>query len=518
MRQLSQAGSRANASAGARAFAVILAAAAIAPAVAPAPLMAQPGGVASACNIDPNSPKELALVSLKFGQARAATDPAQRKAALMQVMKELETKPERFAKNPAGYNYTLSQALAAWAVEPGIGFTPTRGAIGLANNPTATYDIVASMDTAFKAIETAAPACAADVVQLRQNDVWLALTRKALDASNSQQLDSADYYAMRSLVLSNVSPYPHYVMGNVANARGDKKAAVGHWKQVVQVAGTDTSYRELKHSSTYYIGMTQLEEAAKLSGAEKQAAAREAASNLKVLLEGSETGDTPNIMNAMADALTLAGDSAQLNTVYAPMLATPDKYNDFSLTMGGVLATRGNKTDDALKLFDAAVKKNPTSRDALRNLAATYYAKENFKAMFDPTAKLVAIDPNNFDGWMMYAYASQGIAQATKVPAEKKMWTDSLVKYRTLAEALPAKVEVTQFQRATGNATLLLTLEQQAAAAGTYSVTAEFLNDAGAVVATDTQSVGPIAKGKTAQVTLKGTGAGITGYRYKPIK
>jgi len=30
--------------------------------------------------------------------------------------------------------------------------------------------------------------------------------------------------------------------------------------------------------------------------------------------------------------------------------------------------------------------------------------------------------------------------------------------------------------------------------------------------------VGPIEKGKTARVTFKGTGAGIVGYRYAPIK
>lgn len=515
MRQLSQAGSRA----GARAIAVMLAAAAIAPAVTPAALMAQPGGVAAACNIDPNSPKELALVSIKFQSGRANQDAAQRKAAMMSVMKELETKPERYAKNLAGYNYVLSQTLATWGVEPGIGFTTTRGALGLATNPTESYDIVAHMDTAFNAIVAAAPTCAADVAQLRQNDVWLALTRKALDASNAQQLDSADHYAMRSMTLSTASPYPHYVMGNTANARGNKKAAVNHWKAVLTAAGTDSTYRDLRNSSTYYIGMTQLEEAAKLSGAEKQTVAREAAASLKELLSaGAPNGDTPMVMQSLADALMLAGDSAGVSTVYAPLIASPDKYSDIALTMGGVLATRANKTEDALKLFEAAVKRNPMSRDALRNLAATHYAKENFKAMFDPTAKLVALDPNNFDGWMMYAYAAQGLALATKVPAEKKMWTDSLVKYRTFADALPAKVEVTQFSPGASGATLQLNVEQMKAAAGTYSIVAEFLNSEGAVVGSDTQSVGPIAKGKTAPVTFKVTGAGIMAYRYKAIK
>lgn len=497
------------------ALAVSVAATALAPVV----LQAQPGGVAAACNIDPNDPKDLALISIKLQGARSQQDPAARKTALQGVMRELETKPERFAKNPVGYHYTLSQTLSALAVDPTIGTMPTRATLGVPGTPTDTYDVIAKLDESFKAIAAGAPECAADVAQLRQNDVWLALTRRSLDASNNNQLDTADYYAAQSLRLSTSSPYPHYVMGNVANARGNKKGAVAHWKQVVSTAGTDSTYKDIKNSSMYYIGATQLELAATLTGAEQKAAAAEAAASFKSLMEATgETADTPSILQSAADALKLAGDSAAVPGVYAALLASPDKYNDFTHTMGGVIATQANKLDDAIKMFEAAVQKNPMARDALRNLAATYYAKENFKAMFEPSTKLVAIDPNNYDGWMMFAYGYQGLAQAEKAPAAKKAYTDSLVKYRTLAEGMPAKADIVNFQRGTANATLVMSLEQMAAKAGTYSVTVEFLDANGAVVGSDTQSIGPIEKGKTAQGTFKANGAGIVGYRYKAIK
>ncbi len=487
--------------------------------VVPEAVVAQPGGVAPVCNIDPNSPKELALLSLSFQKARAAATPEDRKKGLMAIMKELDTKPERFAKNLSGYNYTLSQALVMWAVEPGVGFMPTRGTLGLATNPAEAYDLVAHLDTAFNTIVATTPSCANEVVALRQNDAWLALTRRALDASNTGQLDSADYYATRSLRLSKESPYPHYVMANVSNLRKDVPAAMGHWKEVIRASGSDTSYRELKNSSLYYLASSQLEAAQSAKGEEQKAMAREAAVNLKALLALAPDGaDAPNTMNSWSEALNLAGDSASVPTVYAALLAAPGNFSDFALTMGGVIATRANKTEDARALFEGAVAKNPAARDALRNLAATYYAKDEFKKMFDPTAKLVAIDPNNFDAWMMYAYAAQGIANSTKVPAEKKAWTDSLVKYRTLADGLPAKVEVTTFQRATASAQLTLSVEQQAAAPGTYSITVEFLDPKGAVVGTDTQSVGPIKKGEKKDVTFKAAAPGATAYRYKPLK
>ena len=495
------------------------AAALVATSVVPATATAQPGGVAPACNIDPNSPKELAVLSLTYQRARSAATPDIRKKALSDIIRELDTKPERYAKNPAGFNYMLSQTLSLWAVEPGVGFVPTRGTVGFVTTPDQPYDIVSHLDSSFTAIVTALPACTNEVTQMRQNDAWLAVTRRALDASNSGQLDSANYYAMRSLKLSKESPYPHYVMANVANAKNERAAAMGHWKAVIATAGTDTTYRELKNSSLYYLSTSQLEAAQALKGDEQKAMAKEASANFKTVLAVNPDGqDAGNTMSSWAEALRLAGDSASVGQVYAPLLAAPANYSDFTLTMGGVIATRSNKLDDARTLFEAAVVKNPAARDALRNLAATYYAKDQFTKMFDPTAKLVAIDPNNFDAWMMYAYAYQGLSNGTKVPAEKKALVDSLVKYRTISDGLPAKVEITNFQRASGTAQLTLAVEQVAAKPGTYSVTVEFLDAKGSVVGSDTQSVGPINKGETKNVTLKASAPGIIAYRYKPLK
>jgi tetratricopeptide (TPR) repeat protein len=500
-----------------RARATALAATSLASlALAPATIAAQG---ASACNIDPNSPKELALVSIKFQQARASQNPDQRKTALMAVAKELDTKPERYAKNPAGYNYVLSQLLGMWAVEPGIPLVTTRGALGFQANPGETLDIVNAMDAAFKAIGAADPACAAEMANLRQNDTWLALTRKALDFSNANNADSANFYAIRSLTLVSDNPYPHYVMANVANAKGDKKAAIGHWKAVVKTAGTDTSYRDLKNQSAYYIAATSFEMAQSATGADKQAAAREAAAGFEAMLAADPgSADAANYLSAIVDSYTLAGDTAKIAGVYAPLIAEPRKYNDFALAMAGVIATRSNKADDAIKLFEGAIQVNPYSRDALRNLAATYVGKNRHKDALPVAMKLLEVDPNNYDGWMIPAYAYQGLAQAEKTPAARKPLNDSILKYQGAADALPVKVDVANFQRSSKDATLVLELEQVAAAGKKYDVVVEFIDNTGKTLATETQSVDPIAKGQKKQVTFKATAPGITAYRYKPVK
>lgn len=483
----------------------------------PATLTAQPGGVSATCTIDVNQPKELALQSLSFQQAKAATAPEQRKKLLTQMIKELDTKPERYAKNATGYQFMLSEVLKMWAIEPGIPAAPVRSTLGFVSAPTDPIDLVVAIDAAYKAIVAAAPACEADIKAQRQNELWLAQTQAALSASSAGKLDSAEYYAKRSMLLSD-GPYAHYVLANVSNQRTDKKGAMMHWKHVVDRSGSDTTYRELKNSSMYYMAMTQLELASAAQGADQQAQARDAAGYFKALIAASpDSPDVANHFNNWAEALTLAKDTANMPTVYADMLANPGKHSDIVLAVGGVVATRANRTDDALKLFEASVARNPNSRDGLRNVAASLYAKDRFKDMFGPSAKLVAIDPNNYDGWMMFAYASQGLAKNVKLPAEKKAWTDSLVKYQTIAEALPVKVEVAGFSRGSSEATLTLALEQ-ITPTGSYTVTAEFLDQAGTVVGTATAPSGALKKGDRKNVELKASAPGIYAYRYKPIK
>ncbi len=491
-------------------------------ALAPAALSAQPGGgVAPQCTIDQNNPKELALMSLKFQSARSAPTPEARKKALRDIVKELDTKPERFAKNPGGYNFTLVQALTIWGVEPGLADAPARSELGFITNPAEPYDILVNMDVAYKAIVAAVPACEAEITGMRMNEVWLAATKAALDASNAGKLDSADYFAKRSMLMSATNPYPHYVMANTANARNNRAVAIMHWKHVVKYAADDTTYRDLKNSSMYYAAMSQLEDAQAKTGAEQVTVAREAAEGFKALLTATpDNPDAPNLLLSWADALTAAKDTALIPTVYTPLL-TQASATDIALATAGVIATRANKSDDALKLFQAATVKNPFNRDAQRNVAAAHYAKDQYTLMFEPTRKLVDLDPNNFDGWMLFAYAAQGLAKAAqtaKKPIEVRAWTDSLVKYQTYAEALPVKVDVTSFDRRKDMATLILSLEQVAAKDGQYSITAEFLDLAGAVVATTTEAAGPIKKGETKSVTIKATGAGIMSYRYKALK
>jgi tetratricopeptide (TPR) repeat protein len=469
--------------------------------------------------MDANSPKELLVANLAFQRAAGAADPAARQAALKQTMKELTNKPEKFReKNVTGYNMVLAQTLSLWIADPTTPVVTTRGAIGATDMPEASIDLVKTVDESLKAIVAASPACAADVRTMRQSEGWLAMTRKALDLASGDP-DSATFYAQHSLtLLPENNPYPFQVLGIAAQKKGDLVGAVNQWEKAVEASGTDSSYADIRQSSLFYVGLYTLAQARELSGDEQKARLTKAVAAMKTFMTDYPTvSDAPTIMQGLGEAYLTMGDTASVPSVYAPLLATPASYSDYALTMAGVLATQADKTDDAITLFEAAIAKNANQRDALRNLAASYYAAKQYDKMAKPLDALVAIDPNNYDAWSLYAFAAQGRMQAATAAPEKKKWTDSLIAYAAKADSLPVKVTVDEFERKAESVSFSVSLEGVAdkPKANTFSV--EFLDASGNVVSSASQEVEPITKGERKQVRLEAQGAGIVAYRYKPL-
>lgn len=503
---------------------VLPAAATLAIAASAAPLgntlVAQPGGVAPMCEIDTNAPRELLVTSLSFQRAAGAADPAARATALKQVMKELTTKSERFRpKNPLGYEMMLGQVLSLWIADPSTPVVTTRGAIGAIDNPTAEINLVEAANAAFAAITDSAPGCASMVQQLRQSEGWLAMTRKALDLSGSDPAEAAKYAQYSIALLPDNNPYPYQVLGIVAQRNGDVDAAVTNWQKAVDASGTDSSYTDIRQSSLFYLGMYTLQRSREFSGDEQKARLERAVASMQTYLNDyGKSADAATVMQGLAEAYVSLGQTDKVPGLYAAMLATPAEYPDYSLTMAGVIASQADKPKDAIVFFETALSKNPNQRDALRNLAASLYADKQYEKMFPSLDRLVALDPNNTDAWTMYAFAAQGLAQGTTAPAERKKWTDELIRYNTLADTLPVKVQVDEFERRADAVVFSVTLEGNSAKPQANTLAVEFLDISGNVVTTASQEVAPIAKGERKSVRLEASGSGISAYRYKPLR
>jgi tetratricopeptide (TPR) repeat protein len=435
-----------------------------------APVAARAQQPASTCEIDQNKPASLPKATLVLARVGSATASADKQKALREAVKTLSE--EKKADNPIGRDWMLAQALIYWAAEPGMSGEVKRGDLGFTTSPEQTVDVLASIDSALTRIAAAKPGCASQVAQLRQSQAWLNQVNAGIQALNSQKFDSASYYARRAMLANPNSPYGHYILGTVAVQQKEYPAAEQHYQALFQTAGSDTSYKELVSSANSNMDFIRAEK-----------------------------------VRAMVDA----GQFEQV-------LAQASTLGDLVLTQAGVSAIQANKTADAAKLFEAALAQNPYQRDALNNLAATYYNMNAYDKIVPLVERLVAVDPGNPDNYMFAAFAYQGMGKAAaKTPAKAKLYTDSLLLWKGRADKLPAQVTFTQFTRAPEKTTIVGKVKGIAANAGPFTLKFEFLDAKGNVVGSQAATVPAITKDQTADFKVEIDKGGIVAFRYAPI-
>lgn len=485
------------------------------PALLVATFFALPASAAAqgACAIEEGRPAELARATLAL--TLAGTEKANK-----QLRDAVKAVGEQGAKidNQAGRNLVLGKLLLAWHGQPGITSAVTRGDIGYTSNKTAPIDLLAAADSALSAVEKSNPECAAEIAEVRRGDPWRASLQAAIAAHGAGQLDSAEILTRRSMVIDRTTPYPYQLLADIAQQRHDTADAIRHWREVLAAAGKDSIYEEPRRQANYNLGglLGGLAEGAK--GAEQAKHARESAEYYRAYLAGtSENPEDGGARNRLADMLTLAGDTAAIPSVYADLLANPARYNDMHLVQAGVIAVKADRSADASKLFAAALERNPHDRDALTNLAASYYGSGEFAKMPPVIERLVALDPNNPDALTLYVYAYSGLAKAEKSGPKRKAFTDSLVAYNDRVEKMPTVLRVTQFARGSARAVLSGSIENRSKATKSFNVAFEFLDKDGKVVTTQDVAVDGVAAGASKEFSVTVPQGGIVAFRYKPI-
>lgn len=487
-------------------------AAALAFGVAAAPsLLAQ---AAPACDPTANTRGDIAKAQFSMTRAISAGDKGNPTRDLQEVLRLADNGTD----NPTARNYLRGEAYILLLMQPNAPAVVQRSTLGLTSNPTGTIDLVVAADSSFSIVEKAMPECAANITQWRQQKPWLSTLNGAISALNAGALDSAEVLAKRSLVLDRHAPYAYSVLGSVAQNRKNMAAANDYWKQTLAAAGTDTVYADVRTKTLYEIAAAASDAAEAQTGAAKRATAKDAIKAWQNYIA------VANSDLLLADAIdqasrmyTAAGDSASIPTLYAPLVANPAKFGEISLVHAGVVATRNGHQPDAIKLFDAALAQNPYSRDALNNLAATYIQNNEFPKAFPLIDKLVAIDPSNPDNPLLYAFAYQGLYKGTKDKKLQKIYTDSLVYFNNKSENAPVKLVVTEFTRRPDQTLLGGTIQNRGTTPKTYTVNVEFLDKNGAVIGTETTTVGPVAPKASGAFKITTAKGGAYGYRYKPI-
>jgi tetratricopeptide (TPR) repeat protein len=469
---------------------------------------------AQQCDPTANTKGDIAKAQFSMTRAISASEKGNPLRDLQDVLKLVENGTD----NPTARNFLRGEAYIIYLMQPNSQAVVQRSALGLTTNPTATVDLYAAADSAFSVVEKASPECVPLIAQWRQQKPWLNALNGAISALNAGQLDSAEILAKRSLVLDRRAPYAYSVLGSVAAQRKNSAAAQEYWKQALAAAGTDTTYADVRTKTMYELASAASDRADAASGAAKRAAAKEAIKPWQDYL--AVANNDLLLADAIDNASRMymdAGDSASIPGIYAPMLANPSKYGEVTLVHAGVVATRNGRFADAGKLFDAALQQNPYSRDAINNLAATYIQNNEFSKAFPLIDRLIALDPSNPDNPLLYAFAYQGLYKGTKDKKLQKIYTDSLVYFNAKSENAPVKVLVNEFTRRPDQTTLVGTIENKSATSKTYTLNIEFLNKSGAVVATETATVGPVAAKSKGTFKITSAKGGAYGYRYKPV-
>jgi tetratricopeptide (TPR) repeat protein len=449
-----------------------------------APVRAQQQtAAATTCDVDQNKPGSLAQAVFTITRVQATTDTAVKNKALREVIKKVSEDPKAAKENAVGAAFTLAQAYTMLAQDVRLANNATRADLGLSG--AGPVDLLKLVDSTVKVVEAAKPGCAETGLQLRQF-AWRNVINAALTSLNEQKLDSAEYYATRAAIVVPESPFSHHILGTVAMNKKNFGAADQHFGRVIALAETDTSLKDLRAAAEQNIQSARF---------------------------------------SQAITLTEAGN-------YDALVADAAKFGDLALTQAGVSASQASKHEAAAKLFTAALGQNKLQRDALNNLAATYMQLKQFEPMLPIAQRLVEIDPANPDNYLFLAIAYQGIANASKNPAQKKAFTDSLLKYNRLSGEMPVKVTFTEFTRGEAKSSISMNVENLAKAAAparagarpaaaataapkTFSLRIEFLDKSGAVVDAQDVSVGPVAPGETKPVKIEVPKPGVQAFRYK---
>ena len=473
---------------------------------------------AQECEIDEGRPSEVARALVSVTTASSAQRPDQKVRGLQQAVKQLTDNAARIEQaNAAGRNFVLGKAYVLWMQQPDIGHKATRGQLGFSSSQQDTVDLLLAADSAFDAVTRLMPQCATMLEDWRQQQPWVELVNGAIQMINANQLDSAETLVRRSMILSEVNPYGPNLLATIAQAKGDFKTAIEMRRKTIELAQGDTTYDELRYESMYNLGALLGREAEEATdAAQKTAMAREAATLFQQFVAAQP--NSPQAVSAragVANMMMMAGDTSAVTTMYADQIANPRNYSDMQLVQAGVVAARAEKAADAAKLFEAALTVNQYNRDALYNLAASYWALNEFDKMFPLLTRLLQLDPSNPDNLRLVAYGYQGKQKAVTDAAQRRVLTDSIVKYVEQAEGLAQNVVVDDFSRGTTESSLGGRILNKGTTAKSFRLTVEFLNAQGQVVGTQEANVGPVNANAAGTFNLQVQQPNVVGWRYR---
>lgn len=392
----------------------------------------------------------------------------------------------------------------------------TRGETGFTlGDKKAKHDLFMALDSAFNKVETLQPGCV-DSTNAYRERVYTVVYNKARDLLKAKSYDSAIVLARRSLVAAPKSPNPINLIANAYFEKGDMPGYRAALARVTTLPGNDSVTVDIRLNAIKNLAVMSLNDAREKTGDTQKALTQDAIDRFHEYLK-IRPGD-PEVTSGLSGALLLMGDTVAARQITEQMLSHPEQYSGNALFGAATAAYNSSQYDNAIKFYEAGLKKNPFHRDALFSLVSTLIKTQDFDKAINLMPRVLALDPSNQRNFQQMASALQGAMRATNDAARKSRLTDSILMFMAQRDSEPTWAAVTAFEVKGDSIALTGEMHNMTSAPRSQQIDFEFLNAEGAVVAKASENVKDVPANKAMLFTMSAKGPGVVAWRYKPFK
>jgi len=364
---------------------------------------------------------------------------------------------------------------------------------------------VMGADSAFTKAEGYEPECAADIKKLRRV-AWVALVQPATQFLENKATDSAVALLRLAQTIYRDEPNAMYVLGIYHSNERQLDSAIVYFKQAADVSAKNPDLTEQRNKSTFNMAVL-------LNNAGRYPEAVEAWRQYTAWMPDDVDGK-----KGLAQAYRGAGMPDSAMAIEAQLVSAAGTGGELDATAStgdlfsyGVNAFNAKDYDAAIKAFSIIHQREPGNRDAVFNLANSYYARQDTAQLIMAAQKLVEIDPMN-------EYALKLLGEGYRLGGK----TDELVEIVTQIEASPFNLDVKTFTRTDDGASIVAQaigreakdIEGRKLKVNPTVLSFEFLAEGGQVVVSQDVTVPPLEAQAVHDVTVKVEGPGIVAWRY----
>lgn len=397
---------------------------------------------------------------------------------------------------------------------------------------------LAGADTSWTRAEALADEnCKVELARRRRNE-FIPFNNAAVQAIQDQQGDSAIRAFQNGLKIYRGDPAVYITIGTLYLQQEREDSAVAYFRK-----GALSS----NEPRTLAIRSTALFNAARLLQRARRWEQADTVYREYIRIQPNDA----EARAGLANVLNSMGRRAEATAMYDSMLASADSLTSFDLFDIGVALFRQAQGDTAAadstrqhemyhkaaRAFELGLGKNPNLRDALYNLTNTYLALNDTALALNAARRLVATDPLSSSalrllaaGYQRYAMgygaamraaaAARDTATVMRLRPVVTAYQDSTVATLSRGDSIPVELQVTRFDPADTTATLRGAVSnRQSTEQPGFTLTFEFLNGAGEVVATqavEVPTLNPLGgAGGLYDFSVTANGRGIIAYRYR---